>query len=543
LRTYDNADKTAGDFGVGWSLGLANFRVDTNGPLGNGPWSTFTCGSFPFLATCYSPSTPHFVTVTWPDGRLERFRFAPNQGSSLVPTLTTAGFVAEPGTTSTLEALDDGLLLSGGDFLLGNFFFADGIYDPLQFVLTDKTGTKYTLDRRSGLLGIVDRNGNTVGIGSDRIDWSSGLSMTFTRDASNRITRITAPSGNIDYGYSAAGDLVGVSYPNGTTQSFTYDGGHNLVTVSGGGQLVRTLHYDASGRVTSVTDANGATSTIDSNVAGHQQVSTDATGRLTTVSTFDDRGDLIRQDQTFGGRTITTSATFDPFGRQLSATDALGHTSRKSYDSSGNELTETDGNGHTTTFTYNTFGQLLTTTDPTGRVTTNTYDANGYLTRVVVPGSSTTTYAYDANGLMTSMTDAAGHPTTYTNDAAGRPTSATDSMGRTVRQVVDTGTGFVMSITDANGAKTSFAYDPSGFVTGITDANGHSDVHLRRFRRLTATRTRLEPPSRLRPRGNLVSLTDRNGQVTAYEYDADNRLTSKTVSGSGTDTYSRSAIG
>ena len=35
LRTYDSADKTAGDFGVGWSLGLANFRVDTNGPLGN----------------------------------------------------------------------------------------------------------------------------------------------------------------------------------------------------------------------------------------------------------------------------------------------------------------------------------------------------------------------------------------------------------------------------------------------------------------------------------------------------------------------------
>jgi YD repeat-containing protein len=121
------------------------------------------------------------------------------------------------------------------------------------------------------LLGIVDRNGNTVGIG---VTASTGPGLDDVH-----ATRATASpelplGGNIDYGYSAAGDLVGVSYPNGTTQSFTYDGGHNLVTVSGGGQLVRTLHYNASGRATSVTDANGATSTIDSNVAGHQQVST-----------------------------------------------------------------------------------------------------------------------------------------------------------------------------------------------------------------------------------------------------------------------------
>ena len=96
-------NKAGGDFGAGWSLELANFRIDSNGPLGGGGWSAFTCGSFPFLATCYQSSKPHFVTVTWPDGHVERFRFAPNQGSQLVPNITTAGFVAEPGTTSTLE--------------------------------------------------------------------------------------------------------------------------------------------------------------------------------------------------------------------------------------------------------------------------------------------------------------------------------------------------------------------------------------------------------------------------------------------------------
>ena len=87
--------------------------------------------------------------------------------------------------------------------------------------------------------------------------------MTFTRDADDRITRIAAPGGNIDYSYSPAGDLVHVSYPNGTSQSFTYDAQHNLLTSGGGGQVVRTLHYDASGRVTAITDGNGNTTTID----------------------------------------------------------------------------------------------------------------------------------------------------------------------------------------------------------------------------------------------------------------------------------------
>ncbi|HEX4980968.1 MAG TPA: RHS repeat-associated core domain-containing protein, partial [Ilumatobacteraceae bacterium] len=546
LRTYDSTNKTAGDLGVGWSLELANFRIDTNGPLGGGGWSRFTCGSFPFLATCYETSKPHFVTVTWPDGTLERFRFAPNQGSQLVPTITTAGFVAEPGTTSTLAAVDNGLLLVGSDFLLGNFFFADGIYDPVQYVLTDKSGTKYTLDRRAGLLGIVDRNGNTVNIGSDGVDASSGLALTYIRDASNRITRIVAPTGNIDYTYSAAGDLVGVSYPNGTTQSFTYDDQHGLLTASGGGQLVRRVQYDASGRVTAVTDGNGKTSTIVSDVAGHQQVSTDATGQLTTVSTFDDRGSLIRQDQTFDGRTITTRATFDRFGRQLTATDALGRTSSKTYDDSGNVLTETDRNNHTTVYTYNAFSQILTTTDPTGRVWSNTYDASGNLLTEVAPGGATTTYAYDADGLMVSKTDPAGRTTTFTNDPAGHPSSATDPAGNTTRQVVDPQTGWLTSVTDPNGAKTTLTYDANGNLTRITDAKNHSQtIGYDDFARVASLSDPLGATLRKTydGAGNLVSVADRNGAVITYTYDAVGRLTAKSVPGAGTTTYSYDPLG
>src|SRR5262249_52710111 len=140
---------------------------------------------------------------------------------------------------------------------------------------------------------------------------SAGQSVTFVRDGLNRITQIIGPTGQIAYTYSSDGDLTGVQYPNGTTQTFTYMGEHDLKTIAGDGVVVRTVHYDSSGRVDSITDGNNNTTTISTDVAAHQQVFTDATGKLTTVNSYDDRGDLIQQDRSGDAHVITTKATFD----------------------------------------------------------------------------------------------------------------------------------------------------------------------------------------------------------------------------------------
>ncbi|HEX9259267.1 MAG TPA: Ig-like domain-containing protein [Acidimicrobiales bacterium] len=552
LRTYDSTNKADGDFGPGWKLELGSFRIESNGPLGAGRWTTFTCGSFPFLATCYRPSKPHVVTVTWPDGHVERFRFTPNQGSQLIPSITTAGFTAEPGTTSTLEPVGYGLLLSGGDFLLGDFFSADGIYDPTQFVLTDKGGTQYRLDKRAGLLSVTDRNGNGLTLGTDGFEASSGLSMTFVRDAQQRITRVAAPGGNIDYHYDTAGDLVRVAYPDGTEQSFTYDARHNLLTTSGDGELVRTLHYDASGRVTALTDGNGNTTTIDSDVAGRQAVVTDATGKLTTILTYDERGREIQRVRVASGqtlaaaKTITTNATYDSLGRQLSSTDGLGHTSSQTYDAAGNVATRTDANGKTTTFTYNAFGQVLTVTDPLGHTTTNTYDSNGNLTSTTDASGGTTTYTYDSAGALLTTTDPVGRTTTRTYDANGYLATITDAAGNTTHQTVDPATGRLMSVTDPAGGITTYGYDAVGNLTSITDANGHtrSAVHDA-FDRVTSLADHSGATVQMvyDGEGNLTSVTDRNGRTISYVYDEGSRLVSKTVPGAGTTTFTYDPFG
>ena len=95
LRTYDSFDKSVGDFGVGWNVELANFRVSTNGPLGQGGWTMFGCGGgLIFVPLCFESSRPHYVTVTWPDGRVEMFDLTPAKGSTFLSGLTSAQFTA-----------------------------------------------------------------------------------------------------------------------------------------------------------------------------------------------------------------------------------------------------------------------------------------------------------------------------------------------------------------------------------------------------------------------------------------------------------------
>ena len=103
LRTYDSFDKSRGDFGVGWRLDLDNFRISTNGPLGEGGWTMSICGAgLIFFPTCFTSSRPHFVTVTWPDGRTEIFDLTPARGSTFLCCMTSAQFTGRPNTTSKL---------------------------------------------------------------------------------------------------------------------------------------------------------------------------------------------------------------------------------------------------------------------------------------------------------------------------------------------------------------------------------------------------------------------------------------------------------
>jgi len=544
-RTYDSTDKTVGDFGVGWHVSVSNFQVSSNRALGAGGWSQYDPTCFGALClTAYQSSAPHFVTVTWPNGRQEEFDFTPQGGSVLFPTISPA-FSAHPGTdtTSTLTA-SEGIagMTADGDLVddSGN------PYDPTQFTLTTASGETFVLDTTKGLVSEADTNGNTLTVDSTGLHASNGESLTWTRDVTGRITDATGPTGQkLHYGYSAAGDLADFVDTAGATTTFSYDANHDMTGSTGpDSKPIQTIGYGPDGRVDSITDASGNTVTISTTVGSRQQILTDQTGKLTSLETFDALGDILSSTQTGGGQSLTTSFTYDSAGRTLTETDPLGNLRSYTYDSYGRLASVTDANGFQTNLTYNTLGEPIVDIDPTGATAeAATYTAGGNPATVVESGLYSFNMGDNAAGKLTSL-QGPGGTSTIGYDSNGHLASETDPTGKTTNVSVDA-SGKVLSVTDALGESETFGYASSGALTSVTTPAGTSQSVTDAYGRIQSETDALGNTitAAYYPTGQIESATDGSGR-TAYTYDADGRVTSVSLpGGAGTDTYTYDAFG
>ena len=525
-RTYDSFDKSLGDFGIGWRVGVSNFRTAPNRVLGAGGWTQYNSQCVLGLCfTAFKNSAPRFVTVTFPDQHTEVFDFTPTGGTNLFWE-GAAAYTARPGTatTSTLKPLGCSSLGYTGD---GNLYGCDGHpYNPQQFQLTTRDGRVLVLDRTTGLVSMTDRNGNRLTLDAAGVHSSSGPGITFTRDGSGRITTVTGPSAEqLQYAYSAAGDLALVTDALGKTTTFNYDSKHNLLAAHGpGGQALQTLQYDTAGRLTAVTDATGHTSHVTNDVSAQTEVVTDPLG-LTTLLTFDDLGDVVRADITAAGQTLTSTYAYDAAGHTTSHTDPTGATTTAAYDGNGNLSVSTDSAGRATHFAYDANNQPTTVTGPDGvLLMSSTYDANGNPTMVTSQGGATQTYSYDSAGRLATTTDAAGRSTSLGYDANGHVASITDPAGN-VNHVTTDVSGRTVAATNALGGTTSMAYDANGDLLSVTSDGA-------RVQHLTYDAF-----------GNVLTSVDALGLTTTYAYDASERLATATGPDGATTSYSYDADG
>ncbi len=201
LRTYDTLNKNeVGDFGAGWTLDVSDFRVQVNRPLGQAGWERYVCGGgIIFVQYCYRTTRSHYVTVTWPDGHTETFDFTPQGLSSFFGGAGIAKYTGRPNTTSRLEPApgQEALGWSGDGNLYDDPFNYTTTYNPTRFVLVAKDGTRYTLDRGTGLVEATDRNGNTVTIDDTGIH-SSASAPTSTSPATPKTASPPSPDPTTD---------------------------------------------------------------------------------------------------------------------------------------------------------------------------------------------------------------------------------------------------------------------------------------------------------------------------------------------------------
>jgi RHS repeat-associated protein len=555
-RTYDSRDKRQGDFGIGWTLGIRNVRVQESRAAG-AHWQGDITGPAQFPTYCINPSKPHVVTVTLADNRVYKFEatLSPGNGCQALGPLreVTLGFRPLPGTNASLTPVGENPLLVHGSFpgsiqLLDTNTVAPVDYDQYQLTLED--GTMLFIDQHAGLQRMTDTNGNTLVINNDGIIHSGGKSVTFTRDSQGRITQIADPAGNpMTYAYDAKGDLTSFRDREGNVTTFTYNSTHGLLTINDprGIQPLRN-EYDAEGRLVKQIDAFNREVRFTHDLNARQEIVFDRLGRA-TIYDYDARGNVVRVQDADGK---VTTRTYDARDNLLSEMNAHGKTITYTYDAQDNRLSETDALGHKTQYTYNSRKQVLTVTDPLNGVTTYTYDANGNQTSVKDALGHTATATYSAVGLQLTSTDALANITSFEYDASGNLIKQKDPLGNVTTYTYDpdgnrlseSETRIVGGVTET--LTTAFQYDKLGRQTKVTYPDGSTtETVYNSIGKQSVTidqlgrRTNYEYDAM----GQLVRATYPDGTEEKSEYDFEGRRTKSLDRANRATTYVYDSLG
>lgn len=484
-RVYDTLQSdNQGDFGHGWRL---EYR-DTDLHVGLPESGLEDIGIYPALR----PGVKVYLNIPG-EGRIG-FTFDPDirvlpgwGGNNLV--LARPRFTADRGVNATLST-GIGNYLHVNEF--GELMAPGGIpYNPASpsfgggYVVKTSDGTSYRIDGESGeLLNIQDSAGNMVSFADDGIYDGQRRVLSFVRDSAGRITQVLDPIGaNIQYRYSSAGDLIGVTDRAGNESIYTYDDTrpHFLKDyVDPNNQRVVRNEYSDDGRLIRQVDASGESTAISYDIGNRLVIVTDELGNDTGLE-YDNRGLLVAQ------------------------ADALGNTTRREYDENGNQIRLTDATGAETRSTFNHFGSQTSLTDALGNVTRWTYDQFGNTLTEVSPTGLRTSATFDDRGLQTSMTNASGGLTQFTLNAFGE----TETVGLPTYTSMNFGyeNGLPVSITDSDDADVEISYDDLNQPTRIADLNSGTSFDVE-----------------YDANGNLTSVTDVFGAVITYEYDANGNV-------------------
>lgn len=488
------------------------------------------------------------------------------------------------------------------------------IYDPATNLLIKQTDAlnrnrNYTLDNNFNRTRATDPRGNATGYAKTAFGLTTaitdalnnptaysydvqnnltaatdaqGTTISYSYDSQNNLTQINTPTGPINYGYNAAGQVTSVTNRRGHTWNYQYDAAGNLTQITNPKSQITTLQYDTLGRLTTLTNARNMTTRFEYDPADNLTRVTlneqpgpcdptecnlvteyryDKANRLTAI--IDPQGRETRREYDAAGRLsrvianyqngafsnaapdedIITRYAYDQYGRLQSVFQTLNQSeereTRYEYDALNRiaSITVNYAPGSsdpdqnlTTTYAYEDSGSklIVTVTGPDGIAIRTEYDELGRPAKIIrnyQPGpcpanecNLTTTYNYDAVSNLTSLVDPLGIRTQHEYDALNRLTAVIENY---------TGSGVYSGIPDEN-IKTSFQYDPEGNLLQLAINNEQlANYQYDELNRVIQQANALNHTWQYQydPAGNLTQITDPKLQITHYQYDLLNRLT------------------
>lgn len=434
---------------------------------------------------------------------------------------------------------------------------------------TDGNGvaTTYTYDSVGRLSGQTEAAGTSV-----------AATTSFFYDAAGNQTRIehprhlTEPGGFVSTrGYTGrnllASSIESFGRPEQATTLYTYTldrkpemvtdpNGHHTISHYGtccarltdqedAGNFLTHFGYDFVGNTTSVTDPNqlGIVTVYDE--INRPVSRTNSANEKTTYVYDDDLTDGAGLDAQFASQIADLNFGYDPVtgyganGAAVLVTDPLGNKTLTITDGLGRTVRTVDGLGHATTVTYDTV-----VTDTRTNPDQSTYQVSLVATSVTDPLSHTASRWSDGLGRVQVQVDATGHQARFGFDANGNQRRSRDANNVGQDCLFDARNRLQMctETTQATTRTTSMGYDAAGNLVAKMDGLEHSETMT-----YDGNNRKLSQDDRIHAKtwfaydlvGNLTSITDAEGGVTAYTYDARNLLTKEVFPGptGGTRSY------
>ena len=298
---------------------------------------------------------------------------------------------------------------------------------------------KHVQKDNTEIIRVYDENFNLVSEGNNDFTYDAlnrlstvsendVVSTMITYDVLGNIASVAQGTEVTSYQYNAYGEKFKVTYPDGSEQTYSYDGAGRISSTTANGITV-TYTYDALGNILTETYSNGLLVTRTYDAAGNLATQkTEKNGTVLSQYTYgyDGNNSLISETRIMDGVTTTVTHEYDErdeLVKTVSTVNNVTTTTEYTISLTGNKTTSVNGSG-SQSFTYNDSNQLTQMTDSEGTVTYQ-YDERGNRTSESRGVNNTKTYTYDIMNRLTSVTDHDGTVITYSYDGLGNRVSET----------------------------------------------------------------------------------------------------------------------
>ncbi len=358
---------------------------------------------------------------------------------------------------------------------LGISYYTDGSYAGMVKTVENTIGGKstYTYDFANHTTTVNDSNIDNASIRKMRYTYNDSLAVTKEEDlkmatSNQQVSEVgygNTSSTNIDpdrplsstdqygnitrYEYDDNGNLTKTTYPDGSTETATYDEDTNDVLTSTDRNGLLTENTYTDGLLTQVKTGGLVTAAysyypeITYGIEGLVKQETDDHGNITEYE-YDTKGNVTKTKQIIDGVSHDTTNTYDNKGQLIKTVDPEGVRTEYIYNGAGAVLLTKvmDKNGQNIQFTrnvhdalgreiqvigpavfdptkdnldadlysdktagtyttYNNKGQVISERDTLGNITTYVYDADGNMEKEIKPNGTYYTSKYDKDGRKT----------------------------------------------------------------------------------------------------------------------------------------------